>query len=293
MSVRYICGGKHHPDHDTICAFRVKNEKAIGQAFLRVLKLAGEMGVLKVGTVSVDGTKIRANASIHKSLRYDRAGQLEAQLKLEIEELMAKAREAETNEPRDQEELAGELQRLDTLREKMRKAQETLEKRAKDTQKVKKSDKDDPGNPPPVPKPEPKHQVNLTDSDSRIMAQPAVAPARTTVPVTNSPTTPKRWLTPPDRCWCWADGSVTSGQIQGNWPSTSTRFPQSLEPSRPSSPTPDTLPVSRCRNCRDGAWKSLWPWANRQRCTAGLTTSVRFPRMIPIERLPSSGANPG
>jgi transposase len=169
VSVRYICGGKHHPDHDTICTFRVKNEKAISQAFLRVLKLAREMGVLKVGTVSVDGTKIKANASIHNSLRYDRAGQLEAQLKLEIDGLMAKARDAETNEPRDQEELAGELQRLDTLREKMRKAQETLEKRAKDTQKAKKNDKDDPGDPPPVPKPEPKHQVNLTDSDSRIM----------------------------------------------------------------------------------------------------------------------------
>jgi len=169
VSARYICGGKHHPDHDTICAFRVKNEKAIGQAFLRVLKLAREMGVLKVGTVSVDGTKIKANASIHKSLRYDRAGQLEAQLKLEIEELMAKGREAETNEPRDQEELVGELQRLDTLREKMRKAQEALEKRAKDNQKPKKSNKDDPDSPPAVPKPEPKNQVNLTDSDSRIM----------------------------------------------------------------------------------------------------------------------------
>ena len=169
VSVRYICGGKHHPDHDTICAFRVRNEKAIGQAFLRVLKLAREMGVLKVGTVSVDGTKIKANASIHKSLRYDRAGQLETQLKLEIEELMTKAREAETNEPREKEELDTELQRLDILREKMRKAQETLEKRAKDAQKPKKNDKKDSGETPPDPKPEPKAQVNLTDTDSRIM----------------------------------------------------------------------------------------------------------------------------
>ena len=79
--------------------------------------------------------------------------------------------DAETNEPRDQEELGGELQRLDTLRDKMRKAQETLEKRAKDSQKPKKNNKDDPDNPPPAPKPEPKHQVNLTDSDSRIMGK--------------------------------------------------------------------------------------------------------------------------
>ena len=169
VCVRYICGGEHHPDHDTICTFRVKNEKAIGQAFLQVLKLAREMGVLKVGTVSVDGTKIKANASIHKSLRYDRAGQLEAQLKLEIDELMHKAREAEGNEPRDKQELATELRRLETLRKKMRKAQETLEKRAKDNQKPPKKGKGDPGTPPEEPKPQPKHQVNLSDSDSRIM----------------------------------------------------------------------------------------------------------------------------
>ena len=168
VAVRYLCGNQH-PDHDTICNFRKGNETAVGEAFLQVLKLAREMGVLKVGTVSVDGTKIKANASIHKSLRYDRAAQLEAQLKLEIDELMPKAREAETNEPRDKEGLAGELQRLETLRKKMRKAQETLEQRAKDVQKSKKNDKDNPEIPPDAPKPEAKHQVNLTDSDSRIM----------------------------------------------------------------------------------------------------------------------------
>ncbi len=77
VAVRYICANQH-PDHDTICDFRVRNEAAVSEAFLQVLKMAKEIGVLKVGTVSVDGTKIRANASIHKSLRYDRAGQLEA-----------------------------------------------------------------------------------------------------------------------------------------------------------------------------------------------------------------------
>ena len=169
VAVRYICGNLH-PDHDTICDFRIRNEKAISEAFLQVLKLAKEMGVLKVGTVSVDGTKIKANASIHKSLRYDRAGQIEAQLELEITELMNKAREADSLDAEGKAELAQELQRLETLREKMRQAQEKLEKRAKDRSEKKKpgrKGKDDPDDPPPVP--EPQEQVNLTDDESRIM----------------------------------------------------------------------------------------------------------------------------
>ena len=55
MAVRYI-GGNPHPDHDTICDFRIRNEKAISEDFLQVLKRAKEMGVLVVGTVSADGT---------------------------------------------------------------------------------------------------------------------------------------------------------------------------------------------------------------------------------------------
>jgi transposase len=172
VAVRYICGNLH-PDHDTICDFRIRNEKAITEAFLQVLNLAKEMGVLKVGTVSVDGTKIKANASIHKSLRYDRAGQIEAQLELEISELMSKARTADNSDVEGKTELAQELQRLETLREKMRQAQETLEKRAKDRaakpKKNKTADKDDSEDPPPPPRPEAHEQVNLTDHESRIM----------------------------------------------------------------------------------------------------------------------------
>jgi len=156
VAVRYICGNQH-PDHDTICDFRIRNEKAISEAFLQVLKLAKEMGVLKVGTVSVDGTKIKANASIHKSLRYDRAGQIEAQLELEIAELMDKAKQADNTDAEGKAELAQELQRLETLREKMRQAQKRLEKRAKDKAEKKKprntGDKDEPDDPPPPPLP--------------------------------------------------------------------------------------------------------------------------------------------
>jgi transposase len=168
VAVRYICGNQH-PDHDTICDFRVRNEAAVSEAFLQVLKLAKEIGVLTVGTVSVDGTKIRANASIHKSLRYDRAGQVEAQLKLEIAELMNRAKQADSQEGSDKQELSAELQRLETLRAKMRMAQEMLEKRAADAQKPPKGHKNDPDNPPPPAVPSPKQQINLTDPDSRIM----------------------------------------------------------------------------------------------------------------------------
>jgi len=173
MAVRYICGNLH-PDHDTICDFRVRNEAAISEAFLQVLKLAKEMGVLKVGTVSVDGTKIKASASIHKSLRYDRAGQIEAQLELEIADLLAKAKEADDSAAEGNAELSQELQRLETMREKMRQAQEKLEKRAQDRSRKKKTgnpdDQDDPQDPPPPPPlPEAHEQVNLTDDQSRIM----------------------------------------------------------------------------------------------------------------------------
>jgi transposase len=90
VAVRYICANRH-PDHDTICTFRIRNKVAISEAFLRILVLAKEMKILKLGTVSVDGSRIKANASIHKSIRYDRARELEQELKLEIDELLARA----------------------------------------------------------------------------------------------------------------------------------------------------------------------------------------------------------
>ena len=87
IAVRFLTGNTH-PDHDTICTFRRENFDSVGEAFLQVLHLARELGLLKVGTVSVDGTKMLANASKHNSLRYDRAGELvELQLRLDRLEL--------------------------------------------------------------------------------------------------------------------------------------------------------------------------------------------------------------
>lgn len=94
LNIRYAAANAH-PDHDTICKFRRENEAAITKSFLQVLLLARELKPLKVGTVSADVTKLDANASLHKSVRYDRAGQLVVQLQGEIAELMRQAEGAD------------------------------------------------------------------------------------------------------------------------------------------------------------------------------------------------------
>ena len=83
LGVRYVAANSH-PDHDTICTFRRSNFEAVAEAFLQVLLLAKEQRLLRVGTVSVDGTKVDANANKRNSIRYDRAGALREQLRGEI-----------------------------------------------------------------------------------------------------------------------------------------------------------------------------------------------------------------
>jgi transposase len=185
LGVRFLTADMH-PDHDTICTFRRKNQKVFGEAFLHVLKLAGEMGVLKVGTVSVDGTHFDANASKSQSIRYDRAQQLEKQLRLDIDELMKRAEEADNSETDDGQSLPEEIGRRERLLEKMERAQANLKKRAdaklaaehkKYEQKLEQYEERHKGRPcggqkpqPPQNKgPKPTDQANLTDDDSRLM----------------------------------------------------------------------------------------------------------------------------
>ena len=105
-----------HPDHDTIATFRRRFLKQIEALFVEVLKLAREMGVLKLGTVALDGTKIHANASRHSALSYEHAGKIEAQLKAEVADLLAKAEAADQADMPDgmsiPEELARREERL-------------------------------------------------------------------------------------------------------------------------------------------------------------------------------------
>jgi hypothetical protein len=90
-----VLAGIITPDHDTICTFRRRNELAIAACFLEVLKLAGELKLLKLGTLAIDGTHLRANASKDRNLTYARACQLEERLKADIQELLAKAESAD------------------------------------------------------------------------------------------------------------------------------------------------------------------------------------------------------
>src|SRR5580700_5437545 len=97
VAFRFIAANDH-PDHDTIATFRRRFLKDIAALFVRVLELAREMGLLKLGTVALDGTKIHANASRHSALSYEHATKIEAQLKAEVAELLARAEAADQAE---------------------------------------------------------------------------------------------------------------------------------------------------------------------------------------------------
>src|SRR3954469_11786594 len=93
VAFRFIAANQH-PDHDTIAAFRRRFLQEIEGLFVQVLAVAREMGVLKMGTVALDGTKIHAHASRHSALSYEHAGRIEAQLK--VADLLAKAEAGRT-----------------------------------------------------------------------------------------------------------------------------------------------------------------------------------------------------
>jgi transposase len=97
VAVRYICGNQAHPDHTVICRFRGENREGFKEAFTKVLVMGQELGYLKkVGNISVDGTKIKANASKHKAVSYQRAEAKIKELEKEVEELIVKAEEADS-----------------------------------------------------------------------------------------------------------------------------------------------------------------------------------------------------
>jgi transposase len=186
VAFRFIAANEH-PDHDTIATFRRRFLKQIEALFVQVLGVAREMGVLKLGTVALDGTKIHANASRHSALSYEHASQIEAQLKAEVADLLGKAEAADQAEVPDgmsiPEELARREMRLAEIarakaiieaRAKERHARERAEyeakmaaREAKQAQTGKKPGRREPQ--PPVEGPLPSDQVNLTDAESRIM----------------------------------------------------------------------------------------------------------------------------
>ena len=99
VAFRFIAANDH-PDHDTIATFRRRFLAEIEALFVQVLLLAREMGVLKMGTVALDARRFHANASRHSALSYEHAGKVEAQLKAEVADLMAKAEAADAADNR-------------------------------------------------------------------------------------------------------------------------------------------------------------------------------------------------
>src|ERR1700719_1417258 len=186
VAFRFIAANDH-PDHDTIAAFRRRFLKEIEALFVQVLHLAREMGVLKMGTIGLDGTKIHANASRHSALSYEHAGKIEAQLKAEVADLMAKAEAADAADIPDGMSVPDELARREERLRKIAEAKATIVARAKERHaremaeheakmaareaKIAATGKKPGGKPPqpPVEGPRPSDQVNLTDEESRIM----------------------------------------------------------------------------------------------------------------------------
>jgi transposase len=113
IAVRFVAANLH-PDHDTIAVFRSTNKAAFEAAFLQVLLLARASGLLRLGTVSIDGTKIDANACKLRSVRYDRACERRAKLAADIAHLTTQA-EAADAEGQDPQALPEELARRGSL----------------------------------------------------------------------------------------------------------------------------------------------------------------------------------
>lgn len=131
VAMRYLAAD-WHPDHDTICTFRTNNGALIKDTFTSVLLLAKELKVLKVGTVSVDGTKVLANASKHKAVSYKRAGEQIQLIQEEVDELLRRAEDADRKELADGLTIPDEIARREKRIQKLKEARGIIEARAKE-----------------------------------------------------------------------------------------------------------------------------------------------------------------
>lgn len=187
LPFRFIAGD-WHPDHDTIAYFRKIFLHEIKTLFVEVLLIAYESGVLKLGNISLDGTKIHADASKSKAVSYQRLGDIVVRLERDIEELLALADQPEQGKQLPaglmlNSEIVRRQGRLQDLtmaktvieaRAQARYAVELAayeEKMQQRAQKIQLTGRKLPGRPPspPTPGPRPKDQYNFTDPDSQIM----------------------------------------------------------------------------------------------------------------------------
>jgi transposase len=195
VAFRYLSGDQH-PDHATIAEFRKRHLEALSGLFTQALLLCSEAGLVKLGHVSIDGTKIKANASKHKAMSYKHMNETEARLKQEIDALLATAEKTDAEEDaqygkdRHGDELPAELQRRESRLQKIGEAKAALEQEAKEkasqqraeaeqklaereeeerrTGKKKGGRKPEPADPDKA-RPDDTAQRNFTDPESRIM----------------------------------------------------------------------------------------------------------------------------
>jgi len=191
-----VVSGDQHPDHDCIAAFRKEHLEALAELFTQVLRLCQKAGLVQLGHIAIDGTKIKANASKHKAMSYARMAEAEKKLEDEVQKLLAEAEcvdaeeDAQHGKGRRGDELPAELKRRDDRLRKIREAKAALEREAKEKAaakaaeaRQKRAERERPqgetGQKPsgPAPQapdpeqavPEAKAQRNFTDPESRIM----------------------------------------------------------------------------------------------------------------------------
>jgi transposase len=189
LAFRYLAADQH-PDHDTIAAFRQTHLAALGQLFLQTLLLCQKAGLIKLGTIAIDGTKIAANASRQRTRRYERLTEKEQELAATVEKLLAEAQATDQQEDarygtgRRGDELPaglataeGRLARIRAAKQELeREARERAEQAAREKAAQKGKARDEAQRKRwqrarPVPDPEAK--ANLTDPDSRLMVDGA------------------------------------------------------------------------------------------------------------------------
>ena len=195
VAFRFLSADEH-PDHSTLAEFRKRHLQALAGLFMQALQLCAKAGLVKLGHVAIDGTKIKANASKHKAMSYGRMNETEQRLKQEIEALLKQAEQTDAAEDalygKDKrgDELPDELARRESRLKKIRQAKAELEKEAAEKaeqeraeaearlaarrEKEAKTGKKPGGRPPQIPAPEEarpdaKAQRNFTDAQSRIM----------------------------------------------------------------------------------------------------------------------------
>ncbi len=178
-----VLAAENYPAHRTLSDFRALHLQALADLFMQVVHLARECGLVKLGTVAVDGTKLKANASRHKAMSYERMVKTEAELKAQIDGLLNRAKAADDLEKNEPElDIPGEIKRREDRLAAIKAAKLRLDQRQQEADVARGRTKDDERKPRDKngkPKggrykrdfgiPKDNAQESFTDTDSRIM----------------------------------------------------------------------------------------------------------------------------